>query len=101
MRTGPWYRRIDWIASVWVVILIVPLLLVVRSRLPVLVRATSLTGIMGFAGAYVWGVSTMTAWFELPLGASLVRQLRETAARLALLVGLAALSLPAAGAGAP
>lgn len=97
MRTGPWYRRIDWIASVWVVILIVPLLLVVRSRLPVLVRATSLTGIMGFAGAYVWGVSTMTAWFELPLGASLVRQLRETAARLALLVGLAALSLPALG----
>lgn len=91
---GPWYQRIDWLNAFWVVLLVLPAANVLRStELPAALRAAALLGLLCFAAADVWAVSTLHPWQQLPADATLRQQLRPVAGRLAL---LAALSLPSA-----
>lgn len=83
---GPWWRRVDWQSSVWTLFLAIPLVIIARSDLPALERLASCGGIIVFAVAYVWTVSTMPTWEDLPPHAHLVHQLRPVAPSLGVMV---------------
>ena len=93
-RPGPWYRRIDWAASFWIVFLFIPLVFLIRTDMPAPLKALGIVGIGVFACVYIWAVSTMAIWLELPDGAGVLDQLRPVAGRFALLTGVAAASAP-------
>ena len=93
-RPGPWYRRIDWAASFWIVFLFIPLVFLIRTDMPGPLKALGIVGIGVFACVYIWAVSTMAIWLELPDGAGVLDQLRPVAGRFALLTGVAAASAP-------
>ena len=93
-RPGPWYRRIDWASSFWIVFLLIPLAFLIRTDMPGPLKALGIVGIGVFACVYIWAVSTMAIWLELPDGAGVLDQLRPVAGRIALLTGAAAASAP-------
>ena len=93
-RPGPWYRRIDWASSFWIVFLFIPLFFVIRTDMPGPLKALGVIGLGVFACVYTWAVSTMAVWLELPAGAGLLDQLRPVASRIALLAGVALVSAP-------
>ena len=93
-RPGPWYRRIDWASSFWIVFLLIPLTFVIRADMPLSYKVVGVIGLLGFTCAYTWAVSTMPLWLDLPEGAGVLDQLRPAAGRLALLAGVAAASAP-------
>lgn len=93
-RPGPWYRRIDWASSFWIVFLFIPLVFLIRTDMPGPLKALGIVGIGVFACVYIWAVSTMAIWLELPDGAGVLDQLRPVAGRFALLTGVAAASAP-------
>ncbi|BDA63371.1 sensor histidine kinase [Actinomyces capricornis] len=96
-RRGPWYRSIDWYASFWVVLLLVPMSVTIASAIPLAAKTTTIIGFIGFAGVYMWAVSTMTAWFEQPEAGGVAPRLRMLLARLGAMALLAALTLPVLG----
>ena len=83
-RPGPWYRRIDWSSTFWVVFLLIPLFFVIQKDVPLPFKIVGVTGVLSFACVYAWAVSTMTIWSDLPEGAGVLDQLRPAAGRLAL-----------------
>ena len=93
-RPGPWYRRIDWASSFWIVFLLIPLAFLIRTDMPGPLKALGIVGIGVFACVYIWAVSTMAIWLELPDGAGVLDQLRPVAGRFTLLTGVAAASAP-------
>lgn len=93
-RPGPWYRRIDWASSFWIVFLFIPLVFLIRTDMPAPLKALGILGLGVFACLYIWAVSTMAIWLELPAQAGVLDQLRPVAGRLALLAGVAAASAP-------
>lgn len=93
-RPGPWYRRIDWASSFWIVFLFIPLVFLIRTDMPAPLKALGILGLGVFACLYIWAVSTMPIWLELPAQAGVLDQLRPVAGRLALLAGVAAASAP-------
>ena len=84
-RTGPWYRRIDWSSTFWVVLLLIPLFYVIQKDIPLPFKIVGVTGLLSFACVYAWAVSTMTIWLDLPEGAGVLDQLRPATSRLVLL----------------
>lgn len=86
-RPGPWYRRIDWASSFWIVFLFIPLVFLIRTDMPAPLKALGILGLGVFACLYIWAVSTMAIWLELPAQAGVLDQLRPVAGRLALLTG--------------
>ena len=93
-RPGPWYRRIDWASSFWIVFLFIPLVFLIRTDMSAPLKALGIVGIGVFACVYIWAVSTMAIWLELPAQAGVLDQLRPVAGRIALLTGVAAASAP-------
>ncbi|MDY3679420.1 MAG: sensor histidine kinase [Actinomyces urogenitalis] len=94
---GPWYRRINWSASFWVVFLLFLLGMIVGSDASDSVRATTAGAVVVFILLYVYTVSTMPSWDLLPPETSPVRQVRPLLRYLALLALPAALCLPFLG----
>lgn len=93
-RTGPWYRRIDWSSTFWVVLLLIPLFYVIQKDIPLPFKIVGVTGLLSFACVYAWAVSTMTIWLDLPEGAGVLDQLRPATSRLVLLALTAVASAP-------
>ena len=56
-RPGPWYRRIDWASSFWIVFLFIPLVFLIRTDMPAPLKALGIVGIGVFACVYIWAVS--------------------------------------------
>ncbi|SPT52663.1 Sensor histidine kinase desK [Actinomyces bovis] len=90
----PWYRRIDWANSIWVILLLAPLYLTWVSDASLAIKGVTIASLIAFGVADVWSVSTMKSWLEVPVGATLKQQLQPVAGRLALLVAVALPSLP-------
>ena len=80
--------------SFWIVFLFIPLVFLIRTDMPAPLKALGLLGLGAFACVYIWAVSTMAIWLELPDGAGILDQLRPVASRIALLTGTAAASAP-------
>lgn len=93
----PWYRKINWEASFWVVFLCFLIAATAAADLPVTAKAVCIGAVAAFIGLYVYTVSTMGSWNELPPEAGLAQQLRPLLPRLALLAVPAAVSLPVLG----
>ncbi len=93
----PWYQRIDWVSSFWVVLLLVLVALVAVSDAPLPLKVLGVCGALAFGAGYVWCVSTMPSWDELPTDATVVDQLRPVAGRLLLLGVLTLPTLPVVG----
>ena len=87
-------RAVDWQATVWIAILLIPLVFTARSGLAAGPKIVTLVGIAGFMVVYAVTVSTMAPWLELPADAGLGAQLRPAAPNLLALVVLAGISLP-------
>lgn len=87
-------RAVDWQATVWIAVLLIPLVLTARADLAAGPKIVTLVGITGFMVVYTVTVSTMASWLEIPVDAGLGAQLRPVAANLLALVVLAGISLP-------
>lgn len=85
----PWYRAVNWGATVWVLFLLIPLAFVLFSPMPLHQRLTGLVGVLGFIGYYTYAVSTRGGWEDLPEDAGAIMQLRGPARDLAVLALLA------------
>lgn len=96
-RAKPWYRSIDWLNSFWVLLLVVLLVLVARSEAPLALKVLGLCGTLAFATSYVWCVSTMRGWDELPADATAWQALRPVTGKLLLLAALTLPTLPVTG----
>ena len=97
LQAEPWYRRIDGWSAIWIVFLLIPVRLTHLIQAPPGLKALSYTGVGVFALLYVWIISTMTVWFELPAGSRLAPRLPALTVRLAALAAASALTLPAIG----
>ncbi|RLP12015.1 sensor histidine kinase [Propionibacterium australiense] len=98
-RAGFWHR-IDWMASIWVIFLLVPLTLLVGSAASWPVKAGGVVGICGFIVVYLVMVNSSSeafAWNRLPEGASPAEQLRVPLRASAVLLVPVALTLPGLG----
>ena len=95
--TTPWYRRIYWMGAIWVLFLIVPLIFTLTSSVAWPYKMLTSAGIIGFIAAYVVVVSTMEGWEEFPQSTPAVQHLRRIWPSLAILLGLAAVTLPVLG----
>ncbi|VEG26962.1 Sensor histidine kinase desK [Actinomyces howellii] len=93
----PWFRRIDWEASIWVVLLLAPILAVARSGLAWPVRAGTCTAILAFIALYLHTVNVMPAWTALPEHPSVRAQVAPVSAPLLGLVILALATAPVLG----
>lgn len=91
---GRRWHGIDWQSSFWALFLGIPLVNVAQADGPLAVRVGVCAAILAFAVLYVRTVSVQPVWADLPVGASLWRQLRPVAGALAGLTVLAAVCLP-------
>lgn len=93
----PWYRRVNWEASFWVVFLLFLMAWTASTEASSAAKAVCIGAIVVFIGLYVYTVSTMGSWDELPPETPVAQQLRPLLPRLALLAIPAAVSLPVLG----
>ncbi|WP_172191145.1 sensor histidine kinase [Actinomyces faecalis] len=93
----PWYRQVNWSASLWVVFLLFLLGMIVEADTSVAVRATTAGAVVAFILLYGYTVSTMPSWDLLPPETSPAQQVRPLLRYLALLALPAALCLPFLG----
>lgn len=92
---SPWYLRINWTATIWVLFLLIPLGITVLSDMALWRRACGIVGLLGFIVYYAYAVTEREGWDTVPAGATVWSELRRSADVLAVLACLAALTLPA------
>ena len=103
-RSRSWHRyrrHIVWDATVWVFLLVIPLVHLLLGSFALWQRLLGIAGVMGFIVAYVWAFSTqdtraVRAGDPLP-----DLPIRVLVGKLAALILFSALALPALGCGPP
>ena len=98
LTPGPWWRRVEWSSTLWILFLLVPFSIVVLADgLSAPRRACGLVGVTSFAAVYAWTVSTSPPWHSVPPDASLSEQLSPLLPGLVPMALTTALSLPGLG----
>lgn len=98
LTPGPWWRRVEWSSTLWILFLLVPFSIVVLADgLSASRRACGLVGVTSFAAVYAWAVSTSPPWHSVPPDASLSEQLAPLLPGLVPMALTTALSLPGLG----
>ncbi len=98
-RKGFWHR-VNWMASIWVVFLLIPLVILARSTTAWPAKAGGLVGTCGFIVAYLVMVNSSSetfAWERLPAGTTMAEQLRVPLRASCVLLPLVALTVPGLG----
>ncbi|WP_243896328.1 sensor histidine kinase [Actinomyces bowdenii] len=86
---------IDWWASIWILFMAWPIVLVLSSPAPIWVKAVGVGSILGFSAIYVWQVSRIRDFTQLTPSTPLSQELAPLVRPLAAMTLCAGISLVA------